>query len=69
MWDNIKHFQKELKIAIITLSNDENVNKIKIDGLNKVSNDYFDNGEEAVKIQYKEYLRLKMELYHMMNYL
>ena len=59
LWDNIKHFQKELKIAIITLSNDENVNKIKIDGLNKVSNDYFDNGEEAVKIQYKEYLRLK----------
>lgn len=41
------------------MSNDENVNKIKIDGLNKVSNDYFDNGEEAVKIQYKEYLRLK----------
>ena len=59
LWDNIKHFQKELKIAIITLSNDENVNKIKIDGLNKVSNDYFDNREEAVKIQYKEYLRLK----------
>lgn len=59
LWDNIKHFQKELKIAIITLSNDENVNKIKIDGLSKVSNDYFDNGEEAVKIQYKEYLRLK----------
>ena len=46
LWDNIKHFQKELKIAIITLSNDENVNKIKIDGLNKVSNDYFDNREE-----------------------
>ena len=45
LWDNIKHFQKELKIAIITLSNDENVNKIKIDGLNKVSNDYFDNGD------------------------
>lgn len=59
LWDNIKHFQKELKIAIITLSNDENVNKIKIDGLSKVSNDYFDNGEETVKIQYKEYLRLK----------
>ena len=35
LWDNIKHFQKELKIAIITLSNDENVNKIKIDGLYK----------------------------------
>ena len=59
LWDNIKHFQKELKIAIITLSNDENVNKIKIDGLNKMSDDYFDNKEEPVEIQYKEYLKLK----------
>lgn len=27
LWDNIKHFQKELKTAIITLSNDENVKR------------------------------------------
>lgn len=59
LWDNIKHFQKELKIAIITLSNDENVNKIKIDGLSKLPNNYFDNKEEPIEIQYKEYLRLK----------
>lgn len=59
LWDNIKHFQKELKIANITLSNDENVNKIKIDGLSKLPNNYFDNKEEPIEIQYKEYLRLK----------
>lgn len=57
LWDNIKHFQKELKIAIITLSNDENVNKT--DGLSKLPNNYFDNKEEPIEIQYKEYLRLK----------
>lgn len=59
LWDNIKHFQKELKIANITLSNDENVNKIKIDGLSKLPSNYFDNKEEPIEIQYKEYLRLK----------
>lgn len=59
LWDNIKHFQKELKAAIIALANDENVTKIKIDGLGIISNDFFDNREEPIKIQYKEYLRLK----------
>lgn len=59
LWDNIKHFQKELKAAIIVLANDENVTKIKIDGLGIMPNDFFDNQEEPIKIQYKEYLRLK----------
>jgi DNA helicase-2/ATP-dependent DNA helicase PcrA len=59
LWDNIKHFQKELKLAIIALANDENVTKIKIDDLGNIPNDFFDNREESVKIQYKEYLRLK----------
>jgi len=59
LWDNIKHFQKELKFAIINLANDEDVTKIKIDDLDNVPNDFFDNREEPVKIQYKEYLRLK----------
>ena len=59
LWDNIKHFQKELKSAIINLANDEDVTKIKIDDLDNVPNDFFDNREEPVKIQYKEYLRLK----------
>lgn len=59
LWDNIKHFQKELKTAIIVLANDENVTKIKIDGLGSIPNDFFDSQEESIKIQYKEYLRLK----------
>jgi DNA helicase-2/ATP-dependent DNA helicase PcrA len=58
LWDNIKHFQKELKLAIITLANDENETRIKISGLKNVPNDYFDNREEPVKIQYKQYLQL-----------
>lgn len=59
LWDNIKHFQKELKTAIIMLSNDDDVTKIKIENLDHVPDDYFDNREEPVKIQYKEYLKLK----------
>ncbi|MDR1054973.1 MAG: AAA family ATPase [Prevotellaceae bacterium] len=59
LWDNIKHFQKELKLAIVALVNDENVTKVRIDDLDNISNDFFDNREEPVKIQYKEYLRLK----------
>ena len=59
LWDNIKHFQKELKLAIVTLTNDDNATKIKIDDLDNISDDFFDNREEPVKIQYKEYLRLK----------
>lgn len=59
LWDNIKHFQKELKLAIVALANDEDVTKIKIDDLDNIPYDFFDNREEPVKIQYKEYLRLK----------
>jgi Superfamily I DNA and RNA helicases len=59
LWDNIKHFQKELKLTIVVLANDENVTKIKIDDLGNIPNDFFDNREELIKIQYKEYLRLK----------
>ena len=59
LWDNIKHFQKELKTTIVDLANDETVSKIKIDDLETVPTDFFENREEPVKIQYKEYLRLK----------
>ena len=59
LWDNIKHFQKELKLAIVALANDEDVTKIKIDDLDNIPDDFFDNREESTKIQYKEYLRLK----------
>lgn len=56
LWDNIKHFQKELKVAIITLANDDNIAKIKINDLNPVPDNFFDHLEE--KIKYKEFVRL-----------
>ena len=56
LWDNIKHFQKELKSTLIKLINNVDVTKIKIDN-ETVLSDYFDSLED--KIQYKEYLRLK----------
>ncbi|PRY13728.1 DNA helicase-2/ATP-dependent DNA helicase PcrA [Pontibacter ummariensis] len=56
LWDNIKHFQKELKSAIITLANDVEA-KISIDEERAIPTDYFDNLEKG--IQYKEYLKLK----------
>jgi len=59
LWDNIKNFQKELKLAIINLANNENITKIKIDDLDNVPHDFFENKEEPIKIQYKEYLRLR----------
>lgn len=59
LWDNIKHFQKELKRSLITLANDESVTKIKIENVEHIADDYYDNREDTVKIQYKEYLRLK----------
>ena len=58
LWDNIKHFQKELKSAIIDLANNETIDKIKIDDLETVPPDFFENKEEPIKIQYKEYLKL-----------
>lgn len=57
LWDNIKHFQKELKKSLVVLANDENVTKISIEGLVPLSEDYFDVCEKG--IQYKEYVRLK----------
>ena len=59
LWDNIKHFQKELKQALIVLLNDENVQQIKIDDIANVPFDYYDNRTDPISIQYKEYLKLK----------
>lgn len=56
LWDNIKHFQKELKAAIIALANDENA-KLSIDEAGLIPENYFDELEKGV--QYKEYLKLK----------
>lgn len=56
LWDNIKHFQTELTNALIHLANDETITTIKIDGVNPVPENYFDNIEAG--IQYTEYLRI-----------
>jgi DNA helicase-2/ATP-dependent DNA helicase PcrA len=56
LWDNIKHFQKELKSSLIELMNDEE-SKIKNPEESAVSAGYFDDTENG--IQYKEYLSIK----------
>lgn len=56
LWDNIKHFQGELKTVIIELLKDEN-SKIKLSDDEKVDDSYFDSLSEG--IQYKEYLKIK----------
>ncbi|WP_312082186.1 MULTISPECIES: UvrD-helicase domain-containing protein [Epilithonimonas] len=57
LWDNIKHFQKELKEAIISLANNEDVSRITIDEANTIPANYFDTLEDG--IQYKEFVRLR----------
>ena len=57
LWDNIKHFQNELKKAIIELVNDANVSKISISDMTNMPEDFFDSLEEG--IQYKEYVRIR----------
>lgn len=55
LWSNIKHFQKEIKKALIFLANDTD-SKIKIDnGGANVPNNFFDNKE----IEYKEFLKIR----------
>ncbi len=56
LWDNIKHFQKELKTSLIALVNDVNIEKIKISELDTIPEDFFNRYEKG--IQYKEYLKL-----------
>ncbi|MEA5080018.1 MAG: AAA family ATPase [Dysgonamonadaceae bacterium] len=57
LWDNIKHFQKELKDAIISLANDDEVSRISIDDMNPIPENYFDALPDG--IQYKEFVRLR----------
>lgn len=56
LWDNIKHFQKHLKEAIITMANDPDMKNFVLDESNNVPLDYFDKSSDA--IQYKDFLRL-----------
>ena len=57
LWDNIKHFQKELKEAIISLANNEDISRISIDEVNPIPENYFDILPDG--IQYKEFVRLR----------
>ncbi|MBT9097485.1 ATP-dependent helicase [Methylovulum psychrotolerans] len=56
LWGNIKNFQKELKITLIELINDESCSAIKLPENKKAENDLFDNLDDG--IQYKEFLRI-----------
>lgn len=57
LWDNIKHFQKELKEAIISLANNEEAGRIAIDNINPVPDNFYDDLSDD--IQYKEFVRLR----------
>ncbi|SFI85716.1 UvrD-helicase domain-containing protein [Myroides guanonis] len=56
LWDNIKHFQKELKEALITLANKEEVTKISIEEISPVPDNYYADLPDGV--QYKEFVRI-----------
>lgn len=60
LWDNIKNFQRELKVTLIELMNREN-SGISLNGYEgEVPADFFDkNRESDFAIQYKEYLKLQ----------
>jgi len=57
LWDSIKHFQKELKEALISLANNEDVTKISIEEVNPVPGNYFAILPDGV--QYKEFVRIR----------
>ena len=57
LWDNIKHFQKELKEGLISLANNADASRISIDDINPVPANFYDILPDG--IQYKEYVRLR----------
>lgn len=57
LWDSIKHFQKELKEALISLANNEEVARISIEEVNPVPNNYYAVFPDGV--QYKEFVRIR----------
>ncbi len=56
LWDNIKYFQGDLKKSLVTLVNDTEISKVKIKGVDRIPDDFFDSLEKG--IQYKEYTKL-----------
>ncbi|MDV3567572.1 DNA/RNA helicase [Elizabethkingia anophelis] len=57
LWDSIKHFQKELKEALVSLANNEEVIKISIEEVNPVPDNYYAVLPDGV--QYKEFVRIR----------
>lgn len=57
LWNNIKHFQCELKSTLIELMNDDEQPKIKSPDGEDVPNSYFDDLDSDIK--YKEFVRIK----------
>ncbi len=57
LWDSIKHFQKELKEALIALANNEEVTRISIEEVNPVPENYYAVLPDGV--QYKEFVRIR----------
>ncbi|MDV3876911.1 DNA/RNA helicase [Elizabethkingia anophelis] len=57
LWDSIKHFQKELKEALISLANNDEVTKISIEEVNPVPDNYYAVLPDGV--QYKEFVRIR----------
>ncbi len=60
LWDNIKNFQRELKITLIEMLNTED-SGVSLNGYeDEVPSDFFDKDRELdFAIQYKEYLKLQ----------
>ena len=56
LWDNIKHFQREIRSTLVKLVNDPQVDDLKIDAPSPVQPNFFDQFENGV--QYKEHLQL-----------
>lgn len=57
LWDEIKHFQNEIKITLIELINDPDCKKIANNQEESVPADFFDHCEKG--IQYLEYIKIK----------
>lgn len=57
LWDNIKHFQKEIKKILVALVNDEQETLFRTTDAIPISDDYFDLLED--EIQYRESLKIK----------
>jgi DNA helicase-2/ATP-dependent DNA helicase PcrA len=54
LWDNIRNFQKELRLVLVELINDETITKFQLEEELPILDDYF----KDIKIQYGEFLRL-----------